>query len=186
MTAAQPRDSAACYRARQFFAGLAAHLKPLSAADRAEAHAGLPVAAWPLFDAMPRNDQRHSLRVLRTLRAAGRTEPALLQAGLLHDAAKTGSGLTLLHRAAVVLLRAFWPGPLARWATLAEPSRRDPRYPFWAHINHPARGAELAAAAGCDPLAAALIRRHQDEPSAVPDAAMARLLRALQAADDDN
>ena len=48
----------------------------------------VPAAAWPLFDAMPHNDQHHSLNVLRSLRTAGHTEPALMQAALLHDVAK--------------------------------------------------------------------------------------------------
>ena len=47
--------------------------------------------------------------------------------------------------------------------TLA-PARGNLRYPFWVLANHPKRGAEMAAAAGCDPLAVTLIRRHQ-EPS---------------------
>lgn len=172
----------AAYRARQFFAALNAYLAPLTAADRAVAHAFLPAAAWPLFDAMPRNDQRHSLQVVRALRAGGHDDPALLQAALLHDAAKAAGGVTLLHRVAVVLLKAFWPRWLAGWEGRAAPPRRDPRYPFWAHANHPAIGARLAEAAGCDPLAVVLIRRHQEPTTSSPD----RLLAALQAADDDN
>jgi hypothetical protein len=57
----------------------------------------------------------------------------------------------------------------------------------WAHLHHPERGAELAAAAGCDALAVALIRRHQEPPAAhFGDPALDGLLAALQAADDDN
>ncbi len=163
---------------------------------------------------MPRNDQHHSLAVLRTLRAAGHAEPALLQAALLHDAAKAAAGLTLLHRVAIVLLKAFRPQILHAWAALPQPAQSDLRYPFWAHANHPAAGADLAAAAGCDPLAALLIQRHQDSdskslsdsekrPQPLTDsprrgfspsgggfqplnARADDLLAALQAADDDN
>lgn len=190
----------AAYRVRQFFRALAASLTPLTEAERVEAAAVLPAGARPLFDAMPRNDQRHSLAVLRVLRAAGHQEPALLQAALLHDAAKAVAGLTLLHRVAMVLLKASRPGLLAGWAALPQPARSDPRYPFWAHANHPAIGADMAAAAGCDPLAVLLIRRHQDPvhvgprgglpPSdgvpQPPDDRVDDLLAALQAADDDN
>ena len=42
------------------------------------------------------------------------------------------------------------------------PARDNLRYPFWALANHPQLGAEMAAAAGCDPLAVMLIRRHQE------------------------
>lgn len=159
----------AAYRVRQFFRALAASLAPLTAAEQAAARAVLPEMAWPLFDAMPRNDQRHSLAVLRALRAAGRHEPALLQAALLHDAAKAAAGLTLLHRVAIVLLKAFRPQVLAAWAALPQPPRSDLRYPFWAHANHPATGADMAAAAGCEPLAVLLIRRHQDLVAAPHD-----------------
>ena len=124
--------------------------------------AWLPTAAWPLFDAMPHNDQHHSLNVLRALRAAGHAEPALMQAALLHDVAKSTGGVTLFHRVAVVLIKIVWPDWLARMAQAPAPARSDPRYPFWAHANHPQLGAEMAAAAGCDPLAVTLIRRHQE------------------------
>lgn len=175
----------ATYRVRQFFRAVAAHLVPLTDVERAEAYAILPETARPLFDAMPRNDQRHSLAVLRALRAQGHDEPALFQAALLHDAAKAAAGLTLLHRVAIVLLKAFRPQVLLAWTALPQPARRDLRYPFWAHANHPARGAALAAASGCDPLAVALIRHHQ-EPVALRTADFDYWLAALQAADDDN
>lgn len=196
MSATLPRR--ATYRVRQFFRALAAYLAPLTDAERAEAYAALPDKARSLFDAMPRNDQHHSLAVLRTLRAAGHGEPALLQAALLHDAAKAFAGLTLLHRVAIVLLKAFRPQVLAAWAALPHPPRADLRYPFWAHANHPTTGADMAAAAGCDPLAVLLIRRHQERValSVSPCGGFSRsdgdfqslnaLLAALQAADDDN
>lgn len=175
------------YRVRQFFGAVAAYARPLTADEQGEAHAILPAAARPLFDRMPRNDQRHSLKVLRAVRAAGRSQPALLQAALLHDVAKGAGGITLLHRVAVVLSRTLRPGWLARWAQRPEPRRSDLRYPFWAHANHPRLGAELAAAAGCEPLAVDLIERHQaHSPKSTGDALAAELLAALQAADDDN
>jgi hypothetical protein len=200
----------ALYRVRQFFNALGAYIRPLTAAERAEARAWLPRTAWPLFDAMPRNDQRHSLNVLRSLRTAGHRDPALLQAALLHDVAKSTGGVTLLHRVAVVLLKGVRPDWADRMVRTAPPARDNLRYPFWAHANHPRLGAEMAAAAGCDPLAVTLIRRHQDVSSREkerrlwskgerPAASKAelqdstsgqiladRLLIALQTADEDN
>jgi len=191
----------AAYRARQFVKAVAAYLAPLTDAERAAAHAILPATARPLFDALPRNDQRHSLAVLRTLQAARHDEIALLQAALLHDAGKAAAGLTLLHRAAIVLLKAFRPQVLAAWGELPQPARSDLRYPFWAHANHPAIGADMAAAAGCEPLAVSLIRLHQaSSPTDSPCGGFSlsardfqslsppvdRLLAALQAADNDN
>ena len=202
----------AAYRVRQFAAAVAARWEPLPEGERAEARAWLPVAARSLFDRMPRNDQRHSLNVLRTLAAAGHAEPALMQAALLHDVAKSTGGVTLLHRVAAVLLKAVRPDWLARMAQRPAPARSDWRYPFWAHANHPRLGAEMAAAAGCDPLALTLIRRHQEKvrwgageqgsggdgqrsmasaPLGTSDTTLKtilvdRLLAALHAADDDN
>ncbi len=190
------------YRARQFFRALGASLPPLSAAEQAEAHTHLPESAWPLFDAMSRADQRHSLNVLRTVVAVEPESPAIAQAALLHDCAKTEGGIRLWHRVAVVLVKAFWPGAalapalrgsrdsagLARGSEDSlEPLPGGWRRLLWVHVLHPQRGAELAAAAGCDPLAVVLIRRHQDEPpSAASDLEVDRMLAVLQAADNDN
>jgi hypothetical protein len=156
----------------------------LTPGELVEARVYLSEAAWLLFEAMPRGDQRHSLKVLQALRAGGHDHPALLQAALLHDCAK--GGVRLSHRVATVLIKAFRPALLARWTTGPAPNANSWHYPFWAHLNHPARGADLAAAAGCDPLAVTLIRRHQERPVTSGDSAVAELLVALQAADDDS
>jgi hypothetical protein len=180
----------AVYRVRQFGSALATRGRPLAEAERTEVRVWLPAAAWPLFDAMPHNDQHHSLNVLRSLRAAGHTEPALMQAALLHDAAKSTGGVIIFHRIAVVLLKVARPDWAARLTQTSAPSRGNLRYPFWVLANHPQLGAELAAAAGCDPLAMTLIRRHQ-ETGRGAEGQRGRgdveiLLTALQAADDDN
>jgi len=118
----------ALYRARQFLRALLASLRPLDDAEQAEVRAVLTASAWPLFAAMPRADQRHSLNVLHAIeqnelvdaggtpaltseRAAGSVEGrqagsrgALLQAALLHDCAKHAGGVQLWHRVAAVLL----------------------------------------------------------------------------------
>jgi hypothetical protein len=180
------------YRVRQFVNALDAYIRPLTPGERAEAQAWLPESAWPLFDAMPRNDQRHSLNVLRSLCAAGHDEPALMQAALLHDVAKSSGGVTLFHRVAVVLLKIVRPDWAARMVQTSPPARNSLRYPFWAHANHPQLGAEMAAAAGCDPLAVMLIRRHQEmgrgaeEPLRGSRGDIDLLLTALRTADDDN
>lgn len=184
MKAIAPRRAA--YRARQFFEAVAAYLSPLREDERAQAYSHLPGQARRLFDAMPRQDQRHSLKVARTLQAAGHHDPALLQAALLHDAAKAEGGLTLFHRVAVVLIKAFRPSWLEAWRGRPAPPRGSVLYPFWAHVNHPERGAQLAARAGCLPEAVDLIRLHQERVALGDGSAFARKLAALQAADDDN
>jgi hypothetical protein len=175
------------YRVRQFVNATRSGLSPLSEAQIGEAQEVLPAKAWGLFDAMPRQDQRHGLDVLHTLRASGEVPPSLGQAALLHDCAKHRGGIRLWHRVAVVLIKAFDPGRMARWQTMESPDPHGWRYPFWAHIHHPEHGALLAAEAGCEPLAVTLIRHHGDAPaSGVLDPQAERLLARLRAADDDN
>jgi hypothetical protein len=175
------------YRVQQFVSAIRAGLSPLSEAQASEARSWLPEGAWRLFEAMPRQDQRHGLEVLHTLRATGEVPPALAQAALLHDCAKHRGGIRLWHRVAVVLVKAFDPGRMARWREMKEPGEDSGCYPFWAHVHHPEHGAQLAAEASCDPLAVTLIRHHGDHPA--PDALnplTQRVLTELRAADDDN
>lgn len=174
------------YRVRQFVAALRAGIAPLGPDDLSQAQSYLPVTAWPLFLSMARGDQQHSLNVLRTLQQRGQLNPILAQAALLHDCAKHGEGVRLWHRVAVVLLAVLAPSLLSRWAKAA-PSRDSWRYPFWAHLNHPQRGAALAGAAGCDPLAVSLIAHHQNHsPGRIDRPEILPWLAELQAADDDN
>lgn len=150
-----------------------------------------------LFDCMPAADQRHAVALLNTLRAGGHEHPALMQAALLHDVAKSGAGITIFHRVAVVLLSAFrptWLQWLVRDADHGLPHGGVSlwRRPFTRYVDHPSIGARWAEEAGCHPMAVSLIRRHQSPVSASdasPDASDVledRLLRLLQAADDQN
>jgi len=174
------------YRAGQVVRALRARANPPGDAETAAALGWLPERAAPLFLAMPANDRRHSLAVLHSLQAAGHADSALMQAALLHDAAKAGAGITLAHRVAFVLAEALFPGRLAAWAAGAAPPGDGPRRPFWVLANHPRLGAEMAAEAGCDAGAVALIRHHQSPvtPDGM-DPELARALAALRAADGD-
>ncbi|MDP9250957.1 MAG: hypothetical protein M3O78_06280, partial [Chloroflexota bacterium] len=73
------------HRVEQFFGHLTARVAP---DELEEARRILPAAAWPLFAAMPIADRRHALDVTQRLIVAGRDDPDLLCAALLHDAAK--------------------------------------------------------------------------------------------------
>ncbi len=174
----------AAYRVGQFLRVLAASARPLTPEERARARSHLPPTAWPLFAAMSRADQRHGLAVLAALQAVGQVDPALAQAALLHDCAKRAGGVRIWHRVAKVLLKAFCPTLLRRWTADPAPRPGMWRYGLWAYVHHPALGAELAAAAGCDPMAVALIRWHEERAGVAAPAIVARL-QALQAADDD-
>jgi hypothetical protein len=127
-----------------------------------------------LFDAMPVADQRHALDVWARLRAGGQTDPDLMAAALLHDAAK-GRRIRLWHRVASVLVEAVAPSRLER---LGSPDPGSWRHPFYLQRHHEALSARAALEAGCGPRVAAFIAGTVDEP----DAQLAAALRAADAA----
>jgi hypothetical protein len=175
------------YRVRQFVNAVGAGSSPVSEAQAGEARSHLPGEAWRLFQAMPGQDQRHSLEVLHTLQASGEVSPALAQAALLHECAKHRGGIRLWHRVIVVLVNALSPERMDRWRDMDAPATKNWRYPFWSHVHHPEAGARLAAEAGCDPVAVLLIRHHGDRSAPGDlDPPAQRLLAELRAADDDN
>jgi len=136
-----------------------------------------------LFARFTPGDQWHSYQVLRTLQDAGHMQPDLQVAALLHDVGKTQARLTLWGRTLIVLTQHLFPSRLVAWG---QGAARGWKRPFVIKVQHPVWGAEMAAAAGCSPLAVALIRRHQD---VVPETAVSEedtLLRLLQWADDQN
>jgi hypothetical protein len=158
------------HRVEQFLGHLTARVR---ADEAALARSVLPAAAWPLFAAMPVADRRHGLDVVQRLLAAGHNDPELLQAALLHDAAK-GRRLRLWHRVSGVLLEAFAPRALER---LASPEPGSWRHPFHLYLHHADLSADAARAAGCSERAACFIG------GPVPDAD-ASLAAALHAADE--
>ena len=139
------------HRVSQFFAHVTARV---NADEEALARSVLPPAAWTLFDGMPVADQRHGLDVVARLRAGGWTDPDLLAAALLHDAAK-GHRLRLWHRVGGVLLEAFAPRLLRR---LASPDPASRGYPWHLYLHHAELSAEVARAAGCSERTASFIR----------------------------
>ena len=172
------------HRAGQFFRALGARMEP---AAWAEVEALLTPAQLALFCRMPRYDQRHSLNVARTLRAAGHDHPDLQIAALLHDVAKSSGPLRLWHRVAIVLIEAFAPRWLAWLARQAGPGHW--RYPFYAHRCHPEIGARWVEEAGGSALAVWLIAHHQspaDRGQGEGPGDRARLLAALRRADNQN
>ncbi|HKV84108.1 MAG TPA: hypothetical protein VJN88_06095 [Ktedonobacterales bacterium] len=159
----ESRPRAALYRVYQLWRSVAA--RPLDAEDRAIVAATLPEAARPIFYAMSRNDQRHSLTVYRALLVRGCVDADLLAAALLHDSGKGGGRVRLWVRPVFVLLRAFAPG-LLRWLARAPETRwRRPFYRAWRHADI---GADLAARAGLSERAVLYIRTHHqsDGPAA--------------------
>ncbi|MDM8520458.1 hypothetical protein QUF64_10455 [Anaerolineales bacterium HSG6] len=193
----------ALYRSQQFFAALYTTLLSLIGispplGDRSIVEAALVMPAQrALFDRMPPSDQRHALAVAQTLQTHPEFETlsdqqALLQAGLLHDMAKTLSQ-PLPHRIIIVLLEAFWPSLLVRWSAHGQLFTDSQtmfqigwwRRPFIVHAQHPTIGAQWATDTACDPLAVQLIARHQEKLICI-SSHEDRLLVMLQWADNLN
>lgn len=156
------------HRVAQFIGHLTARVDP---GEEARARHLLPDAAWPLFAAMPTADRRHALDVAAHLLASKQTDPDLLAAAMLHDAAK-GHRMRLRHRVAGVLLQAVAPRALSR---LASPDEASWRYPLHLYLHHADLSAEAALRAGCPTRTADFIRG-TSEPADAPLAAA--LLRA--------
>jgi hypothetical protein len=167
------------YRIGQVGRGL---VPGVPARDRALAAAILTEPQFAAFRLLDPADQRHALRVVRLLLAAGARDPDLIVAGLLHDLGKVdarGEGRVLLiHRVAKVLLVRLLPG---LWVRLGDTRRPGLARGFALLRHHPALGAAWAATLGVSPRACALIAAHQAGPIC-PGAAAA--LRQLRHADD--
>lgn len=170
----QSLASTSVYRVRQFFAAVTAG--HLSEADQGLVERYLSPAQQRLFERMPANDQQHAIAVAHTLLDRGWDGAEIVQAALLHDIGKADSGLRLVYRVAIVLLRAAWPAGL-KWLAAADAGWRRP---FHVHLHHPEIGARLAAEAGSASRVVELILLHQS-----PAASQGEMneLTALQAAD---
>lgn len=162
-------------RLRQGLNALTAFAQPV---DHALAAQHLTPQLQHCFARLRRSEQLHSLRVLRALQAEGEVSPALAAAALLHDLGKTRWPFPLWQRVLVVLLPRLAPRMAAR---LSQGSESDPlARPFILCEQHPARGAEMARAAGADERVVRLIARHAQAPG--DDVELAR----LRAADERN
>ena len=169
------------YRLRQFWQDVTA--PRLTAVAQTDIAAQLTPAELALFQRYSQSDQWHTFRVMKTLQACGQNQPALLTAALLHDVGKARVKLSVWERSWIVLAEFGWPQKTAVWGQ-GEPVGW--RRPFVVKAQHPAWGAEMAAAAGSSPLVVELIRRHQDNGLETAVTEADRLLGWLQWADDQN
>ncbi|WP_119065417.1 HD domain-containing protein [Aggregatilinea lenta] len=149
--------------------------------DDMRAARALAPELFALYRRMRRAERQHSLRVLNALLRGGHSDPDLLAAALLHDVGKIRTAFYLPEKVLVVLVKAVAPSRYWAWGG---GSAHGWRRPFAVSVQHPAWGAELAAAAGASPRTVELIRRHQDVLDGPPQTETDRLLCALQAVDD--
>ena len=141
-------------RLRQFLAALGARLSD----DEHTLVAGLlGPGELPLFERMPRFDQRHCLDVYQTLVRGGYGDPPLLRAALIHDCGKVdddGRTIPLPYYGLFVILKKLAPRLYERAARCGRGLLR----PFAVHAVHDERSALLAAAAGSPPEVVAILR----------------------------
>jgi putative nucleotidyltransferase with HDIG domain len=148
-----------------------------------------------LFQRMQLCEQAHSLQVYKTLaqqqaQAAEEGWEDLLVAALLHDVGKNRLPLRLWERVEIVLARTLLPEKSRAWGAIPDGAVDGKslgwRKPFVAAAHHAEWGAEMAAEVGASPLAASLIRRHQEAAGPGSTVLEERLLAQLQAADNNS
>ncbi|MEG6511436.1 HD domain-containing protein [Desulforamulus ruminis] len=117
-----------------------------------------------LFFSLDRPTQTHCVRVARTCQVMMAKEMSvrqheLIRAALLHDIGKPANIIRTRHRVFIVLLTLLAPGLLKRilrqpqgWGKLGQA--------VLAHVQHPDRGAEMAAKIKLPPDIIDLIRHH--------------------------
>jgi hypothetical protein len=137
-----------------------------------------------LFRQMQRNEQLHSLNVLRDLLAGGSTPRDLAVAALLHDVGKSRYPLRIWQKTLVVLTRTLSPSLFERWSK-GKPVNVWMR-PFVVYVEHPGWSAEQIAAAGASEVAIWLVAHHQEPSERWQDHPLTPLLGRLHQADDAN
>ena len=130
------------YRSSQFFHALFARLTP---EDDLLIEKTLSPSLVEVFQRMSRSDQLHGLRVLRSVCTAGKADPTLCAAALLHDVGKSRHPFRIWDRILVVLGTALIPDAIERWGA-GEP--RGWQRAFVIAAQHPHWGAEIVRAAG--------------------------------------
>jgi hypothetical protein len=152
--------------ARRFFGSLSR--QPPTPADEAWARSSLAPGEVAIWEQMPITDRRHAVLVARRFVAErGPDAPqAEVAAALLHDCGKVASGLGTFGRVGATV----WIALVGR----RRAGRGDGRIARYA--RHEPIGAGMLAAAGSDPVTAALVAGSTDAPAAA--------LAALKSADD--
>jgi len=155
-------------------------------ADVAWAEAILSPAAYAQWKLQPRHDQRHTVRVARTVEArlAGTPDEGdtrWLAAALLHDIGKLDARLGVYGRVVATVSGAATDGALAdAWSEKRGFTRRVGLY-----LRHPEIGADRIRLAGGPEVAAQWAAAHHDPDRWAELDMPAAVVTALAAADRD-
>jgi len=177
------------YRSRQFWQAITTRSSP---DDMDLVSSLLSPSQIELFNRMQKSEQAHSLRVLKELRNRGDENIDLQTAALLHDVGKVQAPLRLWERVLIVIVKAFCPDCVKKWASAPTGDSLKGlgwRRAFVVAEQHPVWGADLASQCGTSPIAVSLIARHQEQlpPVDINESSEEDcLLRKLQAVDDIN
>ncbi len=137
-----------------------------------------------MFTRLPVPDQNHSLRVFKSLRDAGETDPDLLKTALLHDIGKSLHPLKRWERVFSILFPFFAPRLAEKWA---EGEPRGIKRPLVVLAQHPRWGAELLRDAACSDAVVWLIENHEKtDPLPEGSPALIETLRKFQEIDNLN
>lgn len=137
-----------------------------------------------LFRQMNRDEQLHSLAVLRDVLAQGLTPDELAVAALLHDLGKSCYPIGVWQKTFAVIVRAIAPKRYYQWS-LGNPLNLWER-PFVVYEQHPAWGANMVRDAGASEAVCWLIREHAHDANQLQRHPYGEWLRRLQQADNQN
>ena len=169
------------YRLQQGVKALFAFSRPVDWA-LAERYLSPPLLA--MFRQMNRDEQLHSLAVLRDVLAQGDTPNDLAVVALLHDVGKSRYPISVWQKTMAVMVRVLVPSAYTRWSK-GSPLNLWER-PFVVYEQHPLWSADLLRAAGASEAACWLAAHHasRDETALTP--IQMEWLGRLQQADDQN
>ena len=169
------------YRLQQGIRALFAFSQPV---DWALAGRYLSPRLLDLFRQMNRDEQLHSLAVLRDVLAQGDTPNDLAVAALLHDVGKSRYPIGVWQKTLAVMIRTLLPNAYFHWSK-GSPLNLWQR-PFVVYEQHPQWSAELLRTAGASEAVCWLAAHHAIKDVGTASATQLEWLKRLQQADDQN
>lgn len=137
-----------------------------------------------LFRQMNRDEQLHSLAVLRDVLAQGDTPAELAEATLLHDVGKSRYPIGVWQKTFAVIIRAIVPDAYYRWSK-GNPLNLLER-PFVVYEQHPVWSADMLRKAGASETVCWLVGEHATAAEKWQSHPQVEWLRRLQQADNQN